>query len=189
MGAPLSEASLSETFGVSKTPVREALFVLKQEGLIEIIPQKGSFVFNVTEESIDKLCDYRSFLEPVALAQSMAKNHDDLVEDLEVCLTRMERKLKNKDLKGFLLLDSDFHLAFFKHCDNPYLQKSYDLVHYHIGAIRSHLTTVESASGNILQDHRNIVDAVSDGDVAKAQSIIVEHALGIKNLFKDCIES
>lgn len=187
MGEPLSEASLSETFGVSKTPVREALFILKQEGLIEIIPQKGSFVFSATEESIEKLCDYRSFLEPIALTESIRNSHEELAESLEILMVKMKRKLKNNDLKEFLVLDGEFHQTFFNYCDNPYLQKSYDLVQFHIGAIRSHLTTIESASDGILQDHQMIIDAINEKDATRAQEIVKSHVLGIKELFKKCI--
>ncbi|MGB1322210.1 MAG: GntR family transcriptional regulator, partial [Vibrio gallaecicus] len=84
LGQPLSEASLSETFNVSKTPVREALFILKQEGLIDIIPQKGSFVFKPDEKSIVELCNFRSYIEPIAIAESIKNNPQEFLESLEI---------------------------------------------------------------------------------------------------------
>ncbi|MGR5177458.1 GntR family transcriptional regulator [Vibrio mediterranei] len=187
LGQPLSEASLSETFGVSKTPVREALFILKQEGLIDIIPQKGSFVFQPDEVSIVELCNFRSYLEPIAIEESMRNEPQAFLESLEISIVKMEHKLKNKDFKAFLLLDGEFHESFFKYCNNSLLQKSYQLVQFHIGAIRSHLTSTEDAYAEILEDHRRIYQMLSDGEIGEAQSMLRKHVLDIKSLIDACV--
>lgn len=188
LGQPLSEASLSETFGVSKTPVREALFILKQEGLIDIVPQKGSFVFRPDEKSLIELCNFRSFMEPIAIEESMRNNSQAFLECLEISIVKMEHKFKNKDFKAFLLLDGEFHESFFKYCGNSLLQKSYELVQFHIGAIRSHLTTTEDAYGEILEDHRRIYQMLSSEEIAEAQSELRKHVLDIKAIIDACIE-
>ncbi|ROV59341.1 GntR family transcriptional regulator [Vibrio ponticus] len=189
LGQPLSEASLSEAFGVSKTPVREALFMLKQEGLIDIIPQKGSFVFKPDEKSIVELCNFRSYLEPVAVEESMRNAREDFLESLEICIVKMEHKLRNKDYKAFLLLDGEFHESFFHFCQNSFLQKSYQLVQYHIGAIRSHLTSTDEAMEEILQDHRKIYEMLSAGELETAQATLRSHVLDIKTLIEACVLS
>ncbi|WP_083399088.1 GntR family transcriptional regulator [Oceanisphaera psychrotolerans] len=187
LGQPLSEASLSETFGVSKTPVREALFILKQEGLIDIIPQKGSFVFQPDEQSILELCNFRSYLEPVAIEEAMRNNPQAFLESLEICIVKMEHKFRNKDFKAFLLLDGEFHETFFKYCNNSFLKKSYHLVQYHIGAIRSHLTSTDTAFEEILNDHRFIYQKLSNGELEEAKSHLRSHVLEIKSLINACV--
>lgn len=187
LGQPLSEASLSETFGVSKTPVREALFILKQEGLIDIIPQKGSFVFQPDEKSIVELCNFRSYLEPIAIKESMRHDSQAFLESLEINIVKMEHKFKNKDFKAFLLLDGEFHESFFKNCNNSLLQKSYQLVQFHIGAIRSHLTSTEDAYEEILEDHRRIYQMLSTGEISEAQSMLRKHVLDIKAMIDVCV--
>lgn len=189
LGQPLSEASLSETFGVSKTPVREALFILKQEGLIDIIPQKGSFVFQPDEQSIIELCNFRGYLEPIALEESMRNDSQAFLESLEISIVKMEHKFRNRDYQAFLLLDGEFHESFFKFCGNSLLQKSYQLVQFHIGAIRSHLTTTDDAYGEILEDHRRIYQLLSSGEIAEAQSMLRKHVLDIKALIDACVLS
>lgn len=187
LGQPLSEASLSETFGVSKTPVREALFILKQEGLIDIIPQKGSFVFQPDEQSIIELCNFRGYLEPIALEESMKNDSQAFLESLEISIVKMEHKFKNRDFKAFLLLDGEFHESFFKYCGNSLLQKSYQLVQFHIGAIRSHLTTSEEAYEEILEDHRRIYQLLSSGEIVEAQTRLRKHVLDIKAIIDACV--
>lgn len=189
LGQPLSEASLSETFGVSKTPVREALFILKQEGLIDIIPQKGSFVFQPDEKSIIELCNYRGYLEPVALEESMKNDSQAFLESLEISIVKMEHKIKNRDFKAFLLLDGEFHESFFEYCGNSLLKKSYQLVQFHIGAIRSHLTTSEEAYSEILEDHRRIYQLLSCGEIGEAQTMLRKHVLDIKAIIDACVLS
>ncbi len=189
LGQPLSEASLSETFGVSKTPVREALFILKQEGLIDIIPQKGSFVFQPDEQSIIELCNFRGYLEPIALEESMRNDSQAFLESLEISIVKMEHKFRNRDYQAFLLLDGEFHESFFKFCGNSLLQKSYQLVQFHIGAIRSHLTTTDDAYGEILEDHRRIYQLLSSGEIVEAQSMLRKHVLDIKALIDACVLS
>ncbi|WP_391089853.1 FCD domain-containing protein [Vibrio sp. NH-UV-68] len=187
LGQPLSEASLSETFGVSKTPVREALFILKQEGLIDIIPQKGSFVFQPDEKSIVELCNFRSYLEPIAIEESMRNDSQAFLESLEISIVKMEHKLKNKDFQAFLLLDGEFHESFFKYCNNSLLQKSYQLVQFHIGAIRSHLTSTEDSYTEILEDHRRIYQMLNDDEIEEAKSTLRKHVLDIKSLIDECV--
>lgn len=182
LGQSLSEASLSDIFNVSKTPVREALFTLKQEGLIDIIPQKGSFVFRPDEASIMELCQFRSYLEPVAAAESLRHNRDEFLEALEVCIVKMAHKYRNQDFAGFLQLDSEFHESFFRFCGNELLQKSYHLVQYHIGAIRSHLTSTDDAFEEIIEDHKAIYQHLVDNDLQKAQNHLKAHVLDIKHL-------
>ncbi|MEZ9864976.1 GntR family transcriptional regulator [Vibrio breoganii] len=187
LGQPLSEASLSETFGVSKTPVREALFILKQEGLIDIKPQKGSFVFQPDEPFIIELCNFRSYLEPIAIEESMKANRSAFLEALGVCIVKMEHKFNNKDFANFLLLDGEFHESFFLYCNNSLLSKSYQLVQYHIGAIRSHLTSNENAYEEILNEHRRIYQLLENDDIEGAKAELKSHVLNIKSLIDSCI--
>ncbi|MGA1289343.1 MAG: GntR family transcriptional regulator, partial [Rubrivivax sp.] len=63
LGEALSELKLASAFGVSRTPVREALTTLQREGLIDIRPQSGSFVFLPSEEDVAELAEFRSMVE------------------------------------------------------------------------------------------------------------------------------
>lgn len=85
------------------------------------------------------------------------------------------------------LLDGEFHESFFKHSNNSLLQKSYQLVQFHIGAIRSHLTSTEDAYAVILDDHRHIYQMLSDGEIEEAKSILKKHVLEIKSLIDACV--
>ena len=68
LGELLSERVLAEKLGVSKTPVREALAQLRQEGLVRIVPQRGAFVFSLSASEVIAICEFRQTLEAAALA-------------------------------------------------------------------------------------------------------------------------
>ena len=84
LGSELSEVGLATRLGVSRTPVREALTLLQQQGLVNIIPQRGTYVFFPTEQDIIDLCEYRIVLES-----------GDAVASGRTYRERLERLVKN----------------------------------------------------------------------------------------------
>ena len=187
-GQHLSEVSLAEAFGVSKTPVREALFVLKKEGLIDIIPQEGSFVFNPQKNGVVELCNYRGFIEPIAMEEAVKHSPTLLLKELETCITKMEEKYKNKEYKQFLALDAEFHQLFFDHCNNQFLQQSYHHVSAFIGALRSNLTKNDDLRfGLILNEHKQIVEQISNKQIKEAKNTLFQHVVDVKEVYQTVI--
>src|SRR4029453_15916741 len=76
LGEQLSEGVLARTLGISKTPVREALQQLRNEGLVRIIPQTGSFVFTMSAHEVLELCELRLALEEAALRFAIERNRE-----------------------------------------------------------------------------------------------------------------
>ena len=92
----LSERVLAEKLGVSKTPVREALAQLRQEGLVRIVPQRGAFVFSLSAAEVIAICEFRQTLESAALKMSMARAPGDLVDALASSVVAMESARASK---------------------------------------------------------------------------------------------
>ncbi len=82
MGQVLSERSISDELGVSKSPVREALAQLRDEGLVTIEPQKGARVFTLTEHEVQQICDFRQVIEIAAFELALARNQKALAKDM-----------------------------------------------------------------------------------------------------------
>ena len=187
LGEHLSEASLADAFGVSKTPVREALFILKKEGLIDIIPQKGSFVFKPDKNTVAELCNYRGFIEPVAMEESMKYAPDLFLADLEACILKMEKKYHKGEYKQFLLLDAEFHDIFFKHCNNQFLQQSYTSIRTFIGALRNHLSQDNVRLDTIFSEHKQIVENLKNNKVKESKETLLNHVVDIKEIYKTVV--
>lgn len=175
LGAAISERSISADLKVSKTPVREALAQLKNEGLVTIVPQSGVRVFTLSAREVREICAFRKILESAALETSMTVDPAGLLRDLEAIETRMRESLSAGDVRGYLSLDTDFHLAFFANCGNAYLQNAYGLYAGKIAALRTHLADKPLHTQLSLAEHGEIVAAVRRRDVTALVGILGDH--------------
>ncbi len=175
LGAAISERSISAELKVSKTPVREALAQLKHEGLVTIVPQSGVRVFTLSAREVREICTFRKALETAALEIAMAKNSTGLLRDLEAIVARMRKALGKGDVRGYLGLGTEFHLAFFANCANAYLQNAYGLYAGKIAALRTHLANKPHHTQLSMQEHAQIVAAVRVGDVPAQTAILGQH--------------
>jgi DNA-binding GntR family transcriptional regulator len=175
LGAAISERGISAVLKVSKTPVREALAKLKHEGLVTIVPQSGVRVFTLSAREVREICTFRRALETAALQIAMAENPEGLLHDLEAIEARMQKALHDGDVRQYLELDTDFHLAFFANCRNTYLQNAYTLYAGKIAALRTHLAGKPQHTSLSLAEHGVIVGAVRKGDVAALIEVLEQH--------------
>jgi len=128
LGEQVSEAQLATWLGVSKTPVRESLLRLKSEGLVDIQPQRGSFVFRPDAKQVNQLCLYRAMTETAALRSAMENNRADLLNGMKDCVDEMHQAEAIADLKALARIDMEFHNQFFLHCDDPYIRSGYAVI-------------------------------------------------------------
>ncbi len=175
LGASISERSISAELKVSKTPVREALAQLKHEGLVTIVPQSGVRVFTLSAREVREICTFRKALETAAIEIAMAVNPAGLLRDLVAIEVRMRKALARGDVRAYLGMDTEFHLAFFSNCGNAYLQNAYGLYAGKIAALRTHLADKPKHTQLSLEEHGEIVRAVRSNDVSGLIGILGHH--------------
>jgi DNA-binding GntR family transcriptional regulator len=181
LGQQMSEAQLAQRLGVSKTPVREALLRLKADGLVEIHPQRGSFVFLLDADGVGQLCRYRATIETAALREALAAGHGvALARTLAALVTGMKKAERARDLKALARLDMDFHWQWFAHCPNRYLLAGYEVVRWQLVAMR-HRAPIPNA----VDSHQVLVDAIGGGDVEQACTLLVDHVLENESRYSD----
>ena len=100
LGEQVSEAQLALQLGVSKTPVREALLRLSRDGLVDVHPQRGTFVFRLTPDQVTQLCRYRAMVEVDALREAVASEPRALVEAMARCVAQMRRAERARDARA-----------------------------------------------------------------------------------------
>ena len=128
-GTFLNEEILTEALSLSRTPIRDALGRLEQEGLIEIRPKRGIIVKSLTVSDINMIFEVRNMYEPYIL-----KNYGSLLPverlhgfyDIFLHTDSNSECFKNNDY--FYELDSDFHLMIVRSCPNVYIQNNYSLI-------------------------------------------------------------
>lgn len=180
-GEPLSEASLALGLGISKTPVREALLRLKMDGLVDIQPQRGTFVFTLEPDEVRELTAVREIIETEALALAMRRDRAPLVEALKANLARMPRKVT--DQRRVHALDTEFHDTIVNACGNRYLLAAYALIGYRVEALRYRLPVGNEQVEHCQQNHARIVTRIAEGDVRRAQSMLREHIRSTENSY------
>lgn len=172
LGEQVSEAQLASWLGVSKTPVRESLLRLKSEGLVDIQPQRGTFVFRPDAKQVNQLCLYRAMTETAALRSAMESNRKALLKGMKECVHEMQQAEAVADLEALARIDMVFHNQFFLHCDDPYLRAGYAVIRSQLAALRH-----RAPIGNAVSSHQILVDAVSSNAVDEACDLLREHVM------------
>lgn len=176
LGSLLSEKVLAEGFGVSKTPVREALVQLQTIGLVQILPQRGGRVFKPDPEQVREICEVRLELESIALRLSMQRNRLELDALLASVVQNMEEVFDISDPLPYQHLDTTFHNALFVHCGNVLLHNAYDLFNARISALRTNLSTPHPyLLQRSLEEHEWLLELVRRDDLKSALILLEEH--------------
>ena len=113
LGQPLTEAGLAKKLGISKTPVREGLSLLRSEGLVVAEPHRGYRVFNMTQEELVDFCELRFALESQALRYAVQRQKLKLTQQLYQILVDMKENCSPENREKYLELDTSFHQSFF----------------------------------------------------------------------------
>jgi DNA-binding GntR family transcriptional regulator len=176
LGGELSEVKLAEQLGVSRTPVREALNILQLQGLVVIVPQKGSYVFFPTEDDVVELCEYRIAIEQRAIYFALSRGRDAVIADLEGVISGMEAAREQGDDVAYWRYDTEFHKVFIRHSGNRYLQEAYNLVEGKISTLRSHFSgPLEGVQERSFNEHKLLTKAFERGDIVDLDSLLVKH--------------
>ena len=181
LGAMIPEESLAASFGVSRTPVREALNQLQLAGLVVIRPQRGSYVFEPSEADIAAICEFRCLLEPRAAELAYQNERDATAAALQAAIDEMEAARTARDAVRYGRADTRLHESFFDHCGNPYMQAAYATAATKIAALRTHL----SAPADVLhtagfEQHSELLTAFRAGDFVAFEKIMRAHITGTR---------
>lgn len=164
----LSEKEIALRLGISRTPVREALIRLADEGLVDVMPQRGTFVAPIRLAEVMEAQFIREALE-VAVVRRVAEHASpDLVERLHASLRRQEAAIGAHDHELFLRLDEELHRML---CDAVMLPRAWKVVQNVKGQLDRvrYLSLPEPGHLDLLQvQHAGIVAAIAKGDAALA---------------------
>ena len=172
LGEALPEVKLSNAMGISKTPIREALAALNLQGLVQIFPHRGAFVFSLAQEDVVQLCQYRLILESAALEQALDKACTILIDELSAIVSKMSEAREADAFEQYLELDAKFHDAFFRYCGNSYLQDGYQKVGDIVQTMRTHLSKRSDRTTKSFKEHQAITALLSEGKVKAAKNTL-----------------
>ena len=187
-GAVLSESELCEQLGLGRTPVREALRALASEHLIDVYPRRGMFVAGVDPRDLMAISEVREQLEPFAAKLAAERREDADLEVIDQLLTDLAAyehsgvELDRSWSSDQVLMDLDerIHNVVYRASHNAYLAE--DLESYYTHALRIWflgLTKVTHLHQAVLE-HREILEAIRDGDAERAATVMGKHIEGFE---------
>ncbi len=174
-GESLTEISLSERLGVSRTPVRSALHRLADDGLVEIIPNKGAVVIGITINDLIDTYRIRMRLEGLASSMAAGKLTEEDKKALEESVELAEFYMKKQDAEHLKELDTDFHSTIFRASGNRMLYRILSELHRNIRTYRKLSLTVPGRLEKTMNEHREILNALIEGDAEKADMLTSLH--------------
>lgn len=176
-GEALSEIALANELGVSKTPVREAFLQLKNEGLVEILPQRGTFVFRMSTDQMRQLWEMREILEVNSLRFAMRNDNDALIRRLAPILENLEDAAKNRDAVTYRRFDADFHTAIIEASSNYFIQSGYNIIALRVQAFRNR-ASFDVQNWRSVEEHADVGKFVRSNEPERAAEALCEHIRG-----------
>ena len=174
-GRQISENELAARFGVSRTPVREALQRLSEERLVAIVPQLGTFVTRISRSGVGDAQFVREALECAAIREAAARAGRADVAALEAIIGRQDETRAAADFDRFYVLDDELHRAL---CDLSGHGIAWSLsqrAQGHLNRVRHLSLPMPSYLAEMIEEHRAVVAAVADNDPDAAEQALRHH--------------
>ena len=168
---------LAEDFGVSATPVREALVRLEAEGLVTLIPNKGAMVTDIKAEDILNNWEMRQLLEPYAAGKSTGLIPESEIEEIRTEILSMKQSAFDND--RYVAADTRMHEILYIHLPNTFLKDTIRRVHQMSSRIRyfpeDSQPMHEQVVNEVVQEHLSIIDALRTRDSARIADSVQIH--------------
>ena len=173
-GQAISETEMAASFAVSRTPIREALIRLADEGLVDIYPQAGTFVSRIDLRAVREAQFVREALETAAAVEAAAASVDQGTFDL--ILEAQERAIRAGDFPKFFESDEALHRTVFELAGHGSTWRLVQSAKSHLDRVRQLERPGEATLLEMLRQHRAIASAVCAGDRAAVAAAVHEHA-------------
>ncbi|MFD2117193.1 GntR family transcriptional regulator [Paenibacillus yanchengensis] len=174
-GTPLSENESAQIFQVSRTPVRESFLRLSQEGLVQVLPQRGTFVSLIDSELVEEARFMREHLESAVIKLACKQLDDSYMAQLEQNIVKQQVCLELQDNKEMFLLDQQFHRLLFEGCQKLHTWFAMQQLTVHLDRSRALMLVSELQWHHLFEQHQQMVIAIRAGDMEQADEVMHQH--------------
>jgi GntR family transcriptional regulator, rspAB operon transcriptional repressor len=177
MGGNLNEKELSSEFKLGRTPIREALQQLANEGLVVIVPRKGANVTTVSFADFQKLLDTRIMLETYCARRASSRITGETLGGLRDLISGMEPLIVERDIDALLSIDRQIHMAIVRCLDNEYIEQVASQLYDRVARLwyLSFKNLDKPELRTRLSSHLLIIDALDRGDPDAAEKAVRNH--------------
>lgn len=176
-GEKIPEESLAKEFGVSRTPIREAIRRLGEYGLIEIKPRSYSVVSSISEKEANDIARVRIDLECLAIDLITPESFEANIKEMARCAAECQYALDVGDRAESFLQDSMFHLALVKASGNITLHNVYERLDIKVQQLRIRQNLHTLALSDYIIQHGQIMQLLRDGKKEECKKLVYEHIM------------
>lgn len=188
-GERLMELQLAAKLGVSRTPIREAIRMLEQEGLAITIPRRGAEVARMTEKDMEDVLQIRCSLEDLAVRVSCDKINAAELEELREAMEDFERQVETDNVSEIAKADVVFHDIIYKAADNPKLLVLLNNLREQMYRYRVEYLKDKSIYPRLVREHRHMYEALMNKDKETVAWVVEQHlhnqAVSVKKMIRE----
>jgi DNA-binding GntR family transcriptional regulator len=175
----LDERKLAQEFGVSRTPVREAMAQLEREGFVRSVPRRGVYVARKTKQEVIELITAWAALESMAARLLTQHARADDIASLRRMFATFEDGKVRAHLDEYSEVNIEFHQSIIRMSGNTVLIALAENLFAHMRMIRRKTIGEKDRADRSIRDHMNIIEALEARDTERAEELVRSHALGL----------
>jgi len=175
----LDERQLAQDFGVSRTPVREAMAQLEREGFVRSVPRRGVYIVRKTKREVIEMITAWAALEGMAARLITEKASGEQIASLRKMFATFENGALRAHLDEYSEANIEFHQTIIRLSGNGVLISLAENLFTHMRMIRRKTIAEQDRVERSIRDHMNIIEALEARDAARAEELVRKHALGL----------
>jgi DNA-binding GntR family transcriptional regulator len=175
----LDERKLAQDFGISRTPVREAMAQLESEGFVRSVPRRGIYVVRKTKREVIEMIHAWAALESMAARLITQTASDEEIAALRRMFTTFENGKHRAHLDEYSDVNIEFHQTIIRLSHNRVLIDLAENLFTHMRMIRRKTIGEKDRADKSIRDHMNIIEALEARQTDRAEDLVRDHALGL----------
>ena len=183
-GQPLSEQGVAQQLRTSRTPVREAFIKLAEAGLIEVLPQRGTFVRKISLKAVKDARFVREAIEVAVLREAVGRLRPDFFAMARELIAGQRTAAVGNDLERFMALDDAFHRSFAVAIDCSHAWTVIETQKAQMDRVRYLSLPGATPIGRLIDQHEAILNAVERGDVPSSEAALRTHLAEVLAVLK-----
>src|SRR5215218_4261717 len=175
----LDERQLAQDFGISRTPVREAMAQLEREGFVRAVPRRGVYVVRKTKREVIEMITAWAALESMAARLITQGAKTDEIASLRSMFATFEGEKVQAKLDEYSEVNIEFHQSIIRMSNNRVLIDLAENLFTHMRMIRRKTIGEKDRADRSIRDHMTIIEALEARDTERAEDLVRQHALGL----------
>ncbi|HEX3645087.1 MAG TPA: GntR family transcriptional regulator [Vicinamibacterales bacterium] len=175
----LDERQLSRALGVSRTPIREAMTLLEQEGFLRTVPRRGVFIVRKTKKEIIEIIEVCAALESMAARLATINASDESIGALRHMFDEFHSSAPSEHLHEYSDANVAFHQAIIQLSGSRLMARTIENLFVHVRAIRRMTISQKDRASRSIADHMRIIEALERRDTELAERLVRQHSLDL----------